>query len=71
MKNNAQTLVKFIPQFLSEVRTEMSKVEWPKFDEFVGATIITFVIVVIFSLFFGVIDKAIELVIKHIFTYGI
>ena len=31
-------------QFLQEVRSEFSKVAWPKKDEFVGATIVVLVL---------------------------
>ena len=42
-----------IVQFLSEVRTELGKVIWPKYDDWIGSTIIVLVLVVIFALYIG------------------
>ena len=63
--------MKNMVQFLHEVRLELAKIEWPKFDEFVGATIISLLLVVVFAIFFGAVDRTISLIAKHIFTYGI
>ena len=35
-----------VMQFLKEVRFELSRVEWPKPDEFIGATIVTLLLVI-------------------------
>ena len=48
--------MKDIVQFLSEVSVELNKVVWPKYDDWVGSTIIVFVLVVIFALYLGFID---------------
>ncbi|MFA6065614.1 MAG: preprotein translocase subunit SecE [Candidatus Babeliaceae bacterium] len=61
----------WIMRFLSEVRIELSKIEWPKIDDFSGATIVVLVLVVISSIFFGAVDKGISLLTKYIFTYGL
>lgn len=63
--------MKNVVQFLHEVRIELAKIEWPRFDEFVGATIISLFIVICFAVFFGVVDRIIALIVKHIFTYGL
>jgi len=42
--------------FLSEVRTELSKVIWPKYEEWIGSTLIMLVLVLFFSIYLGVID---------------
>ena len=47
-----------VMQFLKEVRTELSRVEWPKPDEFIGATIVTLLLVLFFTVYLGLIDKA-------------
>ncbi len=49
--------MKSIPQFLKEVRIELSRVEWPKRDDFIGATIVTLVLVLFFTIFLGAVDK--------------
>lgn len=45
-------------EFLKEVRVELSKVEWPKRDEFIGSTIVTLILVLFFTIYLGVVDKA-------------
>ncbi len=47
-----------VVQFLKEVRAEMARVEWPKTDEFIGATIVTLMLVVFFTIYLGLVDKA-------------
>ena len=49
--------MKSIPQFLKEVKIELSRVEWPKRDDFIGATIVTLVLVLFFTIFLGAVDK--------------
>jgi preprotein translocase subunit SecE len=49
--------MKSIPQFLREVRLELSRVEWPKREDFIGATIVTLVLVLFFTIFLGAVDK--------------
>ena len=63
--------MKNVVQFLSEVRLELLRIEWPKFDEAVGATIVALIIIFIFALFFGAVDRVIQLLVKQIFTYGV
>ncbi len=47
-----------VVQFLKEVKTELSRVEWPKPDEFIGATIVTLLLVLFFTVYLGLVDKA-------------
>lgn len=63
--------MKSFVQYLYEVRSELSKVEWPKTKEFIGATIVVLIFIVFSSLFFGLVDRIIALILKHIFTYSI
>lgn len=59
-----------IAQFLKEVKIELSRVEWPKLDEWVGATIVTLILVVFFAIFLGLIDKVNSwLIFQKIFSY--
>lgn len=57
-------------QFLQEVKAELLKVEWPNVKEWIGATIVSLILVLFFSVFFGGLDRIIQLLIKHIFTYS-
>jgi preprotein translocase subunit SecE len=60
-----------IVQFLSEVRTELGKVIWPKYDDWIGSTIIVLVLVVLFALYLGLIDFGLSKLAGFIFkSYG-
>jgi len=50
-------MIKDVTQFVKEVHVELSKVTWPKFNEFIGATIVVLVLVTFFSIYLGLIDK--------------
>jgi preprotein translocase subunit SecE len=54
-------------QFLKEVRLELAKVEWPSFNEMIGATIVVLVVVAFFAVFLFFVDHGISWVIKWIF----
>jgi preprotein translocase SecE subunit len=45
-------------QFLKEVKAELSRVEWPKRSEFLGATLVTLLLVLFFTVYIGLIDNA-------------
>ena len=62
--------MKNIGTFLKEVRSEMARVEWPKREEFIGATIVTLLLVLFCTIYLGLVDKALQWVIyKQIFSY--
>jgi len=42
--------------FLKEVKSEMRKVVWPTFPDFMGATVIVLVVMVAFSIYLGSVD---------------
>lgn len=48
--------MKKVTQFFKEVKIELSRVEWPKTNEWIGATIVTLILVVFFSIFLGLVD---------------
>ena len=52
-----------ISKFLKEVRVELSRVEWPKRSEFIGATIVTLILVLFFTIFLGVVDTSVKWII--------
>lgn len=63
--------MKDIVQFLGEVRSELNKVVWPKYDDWVGSTIIVLLLVVIFALYLGFIDFGLTKLTNFIFkSYG-
>jgi preprotein translocase SecE subunit len=58
-------------QFFHEVRIEFSKVVWPKFNEFVGSTLVVLLLVCAFAIYLGAIDLAFSKLAKYIFKlYG-
>lgn len=59
---------RWLLRFLSEVGEELHKIEWPKTKEFVETTIVVLVLVVIFALYFGAVDRIISLLAKQIFA---
>lgn len=48
-----------VAQFLREVRAELARIEWPKPDAFIGSTIVVLVLVALFALFLGGVDRVI------------
>lgn len=61
--------IKNLGQFLKEVRLELTKIVWPSFNEFIGSTIIVFIVIVLFSIYLGIIDFAFSYAARHIFSY--
>lgn len=58
-------------QFLSEVKVELAKVVWPKFDDWVGSTIIVLVLTIIFAIYLGFLDFGFSKLAAMIFkSYG-
>lgn len=63
--------MKDVVQFLQEVRIELSKVIWPKPDEFFGATLVVLLLVTAFAIYLGVVDFALTQLTSYIFKlYG-
>ncbi len=56
-------------QFLSEVRIELGKVVWPKWDEFVGSTIIVLFLVSLVALYLWAVDLSISRALTLIYKY--
>lgn len=59
-----------VVKFFKEVRLELSRVEWPKRDEFTGATTVVLVVVALFSIFLLFVDRSIVVVLSRIFGVG-
>ena len=59
-------------KFLSEVRLELSKVAWPKLNEFIGSTVIVLVLVALFAFYLFVVDYGFTKLMSYIFSiYGV
>ena len=59
-------------QFLNEVKIELGKVVWPKFEELVGSTIIVLVLVAAFALYLGALDLGLSQLAQYVFkNYGL
>lgn len=59
--------MKQVMQFFKEVRVELSKVEWPKPDEFLGALVITLLFMTFFAIFLGSVDRIISWLAQKVF----
>lgn len=63
--------MKDVMQFFNEVKVELSRVVWPKFDEFLGSTIVVMVIVIVFAIYLGALDFGFVHLARYIFEqYG-
>jgi preprotein translocase subunit SecE len=55
-----------IVKFLKETRAEMRKVTWPTRDELVGSTKIVIIATLVVTLFIGIIDQILTLIIRRL-----
>jgi len=55
-----------IVKFLKETKAEMRKVTWPTRDELVGSTKIVIIATLVVTLFIGVIDQILTLIIRRL-----
>lgn len=65
--------MKNLGSFLREVKVELSKVVWPRKDEFVGAIIVVLLVLVVFTIFFGVVNYVFQtgaLKVFHFLAFG-
>jgi len=53
---NERNLFQKIVQFLLEVKIELKKVAWPSRKQTMGSTVVVIVLVIIISIFLGVVD---------------
>ncbi len=61
--------MKDIVQFLSQVRVELAKVVWPKFDDWIGSTIVVLVLIALFSIYLFFIDSMFSWLMKQVLAY--
>ncbi len=50
-------MIKNVTQFVKDVQLELSKVTWPKFNEFAGSMIVVLLLMSFFSIYLGLVDK--------------
>jgi preprotein translocase subunit SecE len=50
-------MIKDVTQFVKDVQLELSKVTWPKFNEFAGSMIVVLLLISFFSIYLGLVDK--------------
>ncbi len=53
-------------QFLREVKLELRKVVWPSRKQTMGSTLVVIILVLIFALFFGIVDFLLSWLIQQI-----
>ena len=58
-------------EFVRQVRQELSKVTWPTRKETIVSTIMVFIMVILASLFFFVVDQIFSFGVKNILGLGI
>jgi len=57
-------------QFIQEVRQETAKVTWPSRKEATVSTAMVFVMVIVASIFFLIVDQALQFGVKQILGIG-
>ena len=60
-------MIKDVTQFVKDVQIELSKVTWPKFDEWVGSTIVALLLMSFFAIYLGLVDKGLTELMRVIF----
>ena len=55
-----------IAKFVNEVKLELSRVIWPKRDEFIGATIVVIFLVAVLSIYLGLVDFGVSRAINYV-----
>lgn len=56
-------------QFLREVKVELKKVTWPSRKQTLGSTVVVIILVMIISLFLGVVDVSLSSLIRLAFNH--
>lgn len=57
-------------QFLREVKVELKKVTWPSRKQTVGSTVVVIILVLVISLFLGVVDVGLSSLIRVVLQQG-
>ncbi|MBN1829221.1 MAG: preprotein translocase subunit SecE [Deltaproteobacteria bacterium] len=59
-----RTILNAVVQFLREARVELKKVAWPTPKQALGSTSVVLVVVVIVSLFLGLVDMGLTRIVR-------
>ncbi len=62
--NTEPTILQKSTQFLREVKIELKKVTWPTRKQTMGSTVVVVILVIIFSLFLGLVDVSLSSLIR-------
>ena len=59
-------------QFLVEVKSELGKVIWPSYEEWVGSTVVVLLLVLVFGIYLGGLDFIFSQLASFVFQkYGL
>jgi preprotein translocase subunit SecE len=56
-------------KFLREVRLEMKKVTWPTRKEITGSTVVVIIMVLMVSIYLGIVDNILQTAIRRLINY--
>ena len=59
--------MKSVVRFISEVKLELSRVIWPKMDEWIGSTMIVLFLMAVFAIYFLFVDTLLNKLMGQIF----
>ncbi len=57
-----------VKDFLGEVKVEVKKVTWPSRKEAMGGTMVVFVVVLLMSVFLGLIDTLLSKIVERLIS---
>ena len=57
-----------VKDFLGEVKVEVKKVTWPSRKEAMGGTMVVFVVVLLMSVFLGIIDTLLSRIVEGLIS---
>ena len=63
-KNFIQKYIGLSIQFLREVKVELKKVTWPSKKQAMGSTVVVIILVLLISLFLGVVDMVLSSIVR-------
>lgn len=55
-----------VSEYVKDVRVEMSKVSWPTREELRESTLVVIVMVIVISLFIGIVDRVLSLAFEQV-----
>lgn len=64
-----KALVEKVRSFARDVRTEMTKVSWPSWEDLKDSTVVVIVVMLLFSAFAFTVDRVLSAAVKMLFSY--